>query len=892
MFYEMNKRKFNHSPAHPPRWARHFLEWYCKPELLEDLQGDLNEYFQRNLKTKGRRKARIIYILDVFKFLRPYTLNKPDFLKYLINWIMIGSYVKTSGRNIARNKLFSVINITGLAISMAVGLLLISFLHDLHSYDQFNVKKNRIYRVIEDYKTEDKETQSFASTSREAGNEINATIPGIEDMVIMKKFYNGNYQIDDRSFPITGFWSESSLFNIFSFPMLEGNPKTALREPYSVVLTETTARKLFGNADPMGKMVVFKKNYANPKDQSYLVTGVLKDIPRFSHMHFDALCSFSSLNTILNDNPDERKWGHTWDTYVYLLLPENGNINAVRKGLNRLSSFENSMIPGHKFEMNLRLQSLNKIETGENLGNQIEPIMPAGTIWFIFGLVFVVLLSACFNYANLSIARSFRRMHEVGIRKIIGAQKNQVLMQFMAESIIISLFALVIAISIFLFLRPTILSLSGEIKGLVTMRLSFGIIVYFISFALLLGFLAGFLPALYYSRINVLKVMKSSSSVKVFRFINMRKALITTQYTFSLIFITTTIISYSQYRNFISFDLGFNSDHVLNIYLQGNKEDIVRAELSKIPEITGLSACTMITGTGGYYDTYVKYKDPMDSAQTAYNETDENYIPNLQHKLIAGENFVVSPGNALNRSVIVNEQLLKRLNIAKGNPDKAIGEVVTENGNDLTIVGVVKDFQYGAVVQNKIGPFMFRYSKKHLRFINARIHSDNLPFTLARIKKAWKKIDPYHPLDADFYNDEIKEYYEIALSVIKIIGISAVVAITISALGLFGMVVFSTETKKKEIGIRKVMGAGINNLVFMMGKNFMVLLVISAVIAIPVTYLFFTQVILPLLVYHAPISILDLFSGTVAVVSIALIMIGSRTFKVAQTNPSEVLRNE
>ena len=210
---------------HPPRWAERFLEWYCHPELLEDLQGDLNEYFDRNLKNKGRHTARLIFIIDVLKFLRPYTLNKPDFLKLLINRIMISSYIKTSGRNIVRNKLFATINIIGLAVSMSVGLLMISFIHDLYSYDDFNVNKSRTYRVIDDYKYLDQRIMHLASTSIEAGRKIRETIPGIESMVIMRKPFGGDFQNGENILPLTGIWAEPSFFKVFTFPLLEGNPK-------------------------------------------------------------------------------------------------------------------------------------------------------------------------------------------------------------------------------------------------------------------------------------------------------------------------------------------------------------------------------------------------------------------------------------------------------------------------------------------------------------------------------------------------------------------------------------------------------------------------------------------------------------------------------------------
>ncbi len=526
----------------PPRWAVHFLEWYCRPEILEDLEGDLYEYFERNIKTAGIRKAKLIYVIDVLKFLRPYTLNKPDFLKLLINWIMIGSYIKTSGRNIIRNKLFSAINIIGLAVSISIGLLLIAFVNDLLSYDRFDVNRSRIYRVIDDYKYLDQPINHLASTSIEAGRKIRENIPGIKDEVILRKPFGGDFQFGDNVLPLTGLWAESSFFNIFTYPMIEGNPKTALKEPFSLVLTETAAKKLFGDTDPLGKSLILKNDqYYSNSNGNYTVTGVMKDPPKLSHMQFQALCSFSTLNITEKDRKDQWSWTSIWQNYVYLLLSPNCNISLLQQNLTRLSHDENNNLPDHHTTINLRLQPLSAIMTGQDLSNPMGQTIPGFVIWLFIGLTLIVLISACFNYTNLSIARSLSRSKEVGIRKVMGARKGQVLFQFITESVIIALIAFLIAFALYVLIRPEFLSLSPELADIVSLNLSPELLVFFVILAILTGVIAGLLPAIFYSGINVLKVIKTSSSSKIFRHINLRKALITIQFTFSLIFISSTL---------------------------------------------------------------------------------------------------------------------------------------------------------------------------------------------------------------------------------------------------------------------------------------------------------------------------------------------------------------
>jgi len=274
---------------YPPTWAQRFIAWYCKPELLEDLTGDLHEYFERNVQSVGPGRAKLIYILDAFKFFRIYTVQRPTFVNLFINRIMIGSYIKTSGRSLMRNKLFSSINVIGLAISMSVGLLLIALVLDLRSYDRFHESGERIYRITNVATFNHEQGGKFASTSIKTGKLIREQVTGVEEVAIMHNNFSEDARVGDKILPIKGYWGEPSLFRIFTFPMLEGNSETALKEPYSIVLTETTAKKLFGNESVLGKAI--KIDTLN-----YQVTGVMKDVPFFSHIDFEVLVSFSSIN--------------------------------------------------------------------------------------------------------------------------------------------------------------------------------------------------------------------------------------------------------------------------------------------------------------------------------------------------------------------------------------------------------------------------------------------------------------------------------------------------------------------------------------------------------------------------------------------------------------------
>jgi len=572
---------------------------------------------------------------------------------------------------------------------------------------------------------------------------------------------------------------------------------------------------------------------------------------------------------------------------------------SIQSQLDAIAKEEN--LADRDTKIQLELLPLYNIVVGEDLRRSMGPVgphMPPVVLWILGGLALVVILSACFNYTNLSIARAMRRFKEVGLRKAIGAGKIQIWQQFLAEAIIISLAALFLSYFIFLVLRPQLINMAPEMQRMVKLDLTPSMVVAFIVFSVTVGVIAGFMPAIFFSKVSAINALRNVSSLKVFKHVTLRRASVVIQYTVTLIFITTTAIGYVQYKNILAFDLGFNTENILNINMQGNKPDALLKELSEIPEVTALSRSMIITSVGNAWGGDMKYKDSRDSALVMTNHVDENYLALHGYKLAAGRNFLARPTTAdAATEVIVNEQVLKRFNIANGDPGKAIGEEITfsnfkVNGRKMTIVGVMKDFHYGKV-DNLIGPVAFMFwTPEDRAIINAKIQSTDMAATVAKIESTWKKIDRVHPFEAKFYDEEIEDAYSEFSAMIKIIGFLSFLAISIASMGLFGMVVFTTETRLKEISIRKVMGASSGNLIYLLSRGFLALLSISALIALPVTYLFFENVVLTNFPYHTPVQVAELFVGLLTVLLIAFIMIGSQTLKAARSNPAEVLKSE
>ena len=812
---------------------------------------------------------------------------------------MLISYIKTSARNIMRNTLFSSINIIGLAISMSVGLLLIAFVHDLLSYDKFNEHGERIYRIT-NVVTTPRDQGKYATTSIKTGKLIREKVSGVDEVAILRNDFSQDAIVGEQIISIKGFSTEPSFFRMFTFPMLEGNPDTALKDPYSIVLTATAAKKLFGNESALGKAIQFGT-------QDYQVTGVMQDVPFFSHINFEALVSLSTAVQLNAANDNFEKWTSMSSNYVYLLLSENVDVHVIQSQLHALAKDENlAEDPTGSQGFNIKLELLPLYETvvGETfraseggppmVGPHISHVM----IWVLAGLALVVILSACFNYTNLSMARAMRRFKEIGLRKAIGAGRRQVRLQFLMEAIIISLAALMLSIMLFLVLRPHLINMAPEMQRMVKLELTSSMVLTFIVFSIAVGAIAGFMPALFFSKVSAINALRNVSTVKVFEHLTIRRASVLIQYTVTLIFITTTVVGYVQYKNMLAFDLGFNTENILNIDMQGHKPDALLKELREMPEVTALSRSLIVTSVGNAWGGYMKYKDRHDSVLVMTNHVDEDYLGVHDHKLIAGGNFITRPTTATAaREIIVNEQLLKRLNINPNNPEKAIGEEITFDsfklhGHKMTIVGVMQDFHYGKL-DNLIEPVAFMFwTPEDRAVVNAKIQSADMLATISKIESAWKEIDRVHPFKARFFSDEIEEAYSEFSVQIKIIGFLSFLAISIASMGLFGMVVFTTETRMKEIGIRKIMGASSANLVYLLSRGFLLLLSLSALIALPATYVFFEKYLLTNFPYHTTVQIGELFVGLFAVMLIAFVMIGSQTIKAAGRNPAEILKAE
>lgn len=864
----------------PPKLASSFLRWFCKPSLVEDIEGDLMEDFNDHIETKGLRRARFIYFWSVIRFLQPFAIKKMSSSKF--NTIMFRNYFKTSLRSIARNKLFSFINIFGLAVSMSVCLLMISILSEVKSYENFHEDASDIYRITNFYKYLEEESGLYASTSVIAGKRLKEEVPGIKSATIMRRNFRDDFVYENQKYALNGIWADEQFFNVFSFEVINGNPQTALLNPKSVVITDETALKIFDQLDVIGETIM-------KGDEPYQVTAVVKKPPFNSHIKFQILGSFSTLDEqqMQRNSTGWLGWSNMWMNYVYFKTDKGFSIGNIQASLDKISTDQNSR---EKYtNIQLGTQPILGIMTGPGMYNDLGSPMGSQTLWILGILSLVVILSAGFNYTNLSIARSLRRAKEVGIRKVVGAKKGQVFSQFIVEACLISILSLILAYVVFLLIKPLFLSLNPNMARILQLELTLTTAIYFVVFALVVGLMAGFLPSLVLSRLKAIQALKTSVSTKLFSSVNLRKALIVIQFTLTLGFIISANVAYNQFEHSMNFDKGFDSENILSVRLAGNDPEQVKTLFESIPEIEDISMAAMVLGTGERWGDYLKYKDPLDSTTIYYSSIDQNYIPMFKHEVIAGTNFEREHISGLHSEIIVNETILSRFSI--GSPQEAIGEQIQVGTDKMTIIGVVKDFHY-APIDQPIECFGFIQKADDIQLLNLKVSSKNLPIAMDKLKAIWEDLDEVHAFDASFHSEEIARAYDTYELMFTIVTFLAFISVSIACLGLLGMSVYTAETRMKEISIRKVLGATESSLIQLLAKGFMLLLLIAAIIAIPATYYLFDTVILADQMNRISIGINEMGLGVLFIFIIGFLTISSQIWKAARANPSTTLRNE
>lgn len=868
---------------HPeiPSLAYRLFQWFCKDPLFEELEGDLEETFIRNKQKYGLKKARWIYTKEVMKMIRPSVVSKPASGPGY-QAALLGSYVTISLRNLKRQKLFSFINIFSLSVAMSAGLLVIGMISDLLKFDEFHEHKNEIYRVISAPVYQSRALDVQASSPRYLGQEMMRHIPDVSVTNLGRRL-QGTATANEKNIFVKGIYADEHFFDFLSFNLIQGSESTALKEPFSVLLSESFVDKTFKDKDPMGQSVEIEGL------GTFLVTGIVEDPPQFSHLQFEAIVSISTTPLLANQGvlaKSHDQWENLDRYYNYIYIPENvqkANVEAWLK-TTAPTFFQDQ----ENFTASFELQRINQIVPGPDISDSIGPKMIYLPIIILSVIASAILLSAIFNYTNLSMARSLRRAREVGVRKLNGATRSSIFGQFTVEAIILSLFSLGLGIVFFRFLRVGFIGLLPRAEQMVRLELSVELIGLFVVFAIITGLIAGLSPSLFFARLSSLNALRSGKMLKTLSGINFRKGLIVAQFTLSIIFVMAVVITNKQYTYSLNKDMGFDKENILNVSLQGNDPEIMQAELLKLPEVSAISFSSYISGVGTWNNLQLVDARNQDTVWVHDLFVDHNYLDNMNIELLAGRNFEEGENKLRESTMLVNETFVK--NFGLGSPTAALGTVFNVDGETVEVVGVIRDIIY-ANLEEHINSFVLRNGNQY-RYANLKIASNDMLGTLDKVEGVWDSVDKKHRLDAQFMDQQIEDYFKFLVDFMKIFGFVGFLAISISSLGLFGMALYSTQTRMKEIGIRKTFGASEKMLILLLSKGFFKMIALAVLIGSPICYFLFDKLILDQQVYRTKITIVEVGGSILFLMILCFLTIITQTWNAARTNPANVLRDE
>lgn len=809
---------------------------------------------------------------------------------------MIRNYFVVAFRNLVRNKFFSAINIVGLAVSMTIAMAIIMLVADQMMYDRFNTKRDRVFRI---------NSRPVNNAGAERGGMDNASSPmplrdellenytGLERVVRLKRGFGNNWmEMEGKNvnIPLTGLYADPEVLEVFEFPLEYGDPATALVQPFSVVLTRKAARKLFNEENPVGQSLKVGELGL------FTVTGVLKETGRKSHIVFEGLASMSTVSTLAARNNANGsgldEWSDFWSGWTYVLTEKGRSPEDLKENLDQIFRKHIATIPNPEaYKAKFRLQPLMDITPGQLINKAIGPSLPWIFVYFLGGLATLIMVTSCFNFTNLSIARSLTRAREIGVRKVTGAARWQIFTQFLTESIVVAFCSLLIAGVLIMLIKPLMLQLNFARIFQWDLQANFAVYGVFILFALIVGILAGIFPAAVLSGLQPVKVLKRLENVKIMSRIGLRKTIIIAQFTLSLIFILSVIVLYNQLELFRVKDHGFCMSDNIVIRLNDTPVDALKTELLKYPNIKNAAATSHVPASGTTYGNgFKKSLEDREWTSVNYFVTDEDYLKNLEVALVAGEAFKAEAGKANSNSVIINEEAVRSFQYAS--PFDAIGEEVIyqPDSSRKTIVGVVKDYNHQFLMA-EISPMALMFNPEKVNLLQVK-YSGDYHQAAASIEKAWKAVNPQLKIDYDDLESEVKQFYDIIFGdLVNVLGVISFLAIMISCLGLLGMATYATETKKKEISIRKVLGSTHQALVVLLSKGFLTLIGVAIVIGVPLAW-FINNFWLQLIAYRTNFNLGVILSGTGILLVLGIITIGSQTLRAAFTNPVDNLKNE
>lgn len=791
---------------------------------------------------------------------------------------MLSNYLKIAVRNLLKNKLISFINIIGLAIGLASFILILCYTNHELSFDRFHTKADRIYRCVITMRS-DHGIESCPQMVAAVGPAMAEEFPEIEKVVRFRERDTKYLEFNKKGFYVKDvLYADSTLFNVFSFRLLQGNPINVLANPYSIVLSVKTAKKIFGTEDPIGKMIRLEN-----KDL-LTVTGIIEDAPSNSHIQYNAFISFSSLYHDANVYLD---WNGGCAYYTYFLAKPTTNIQQLTARIPAfMDKHMNNAFAGTSWSAVMFLQPLHRIYLHSDLPGEIGPTGNLAYLMLFTFAAFIIFVIACINFINLTSARLTTRLRETAVRKIMGASPSKILLQFLSESIIMNLIALLLAFIIAESLLPFINKILDQRLVLYTSS-SFQQMWVVLSFVLVAGILAGCYPALNLISLKVTNIFKNLFPVKP-SILNIRKATVLLQYTISVTMIICSMLLYKQLFFIWHRDPGFERKNILCIPLSAkyiaNMHSGLKSDFLNIPDIETISVCSDYPGKGLTKNGYVP-EGQKEASLINVIDGDEDLTTLLGLKIVQGRNFSKSFSTDAS-AYLINESYARSLNW--NNPE---GKYIERNGGRHPIIGVIKDFNFDSF-HEKVAPLIISMVPEGgFHFLLVKVKPGQINSAIQQLRSKWENLLPEVPFEYFFLDEATQKVYDNERKLSNIIMLFTVLAIFIAFLGLFGLSSFETERQTKNIGIRKVNGATSVEIVLMLTKDFTSLVFISFILACPIAYYIITRW-LRRFAYQTNIS-WWIFIGALAFISlVALLTVIWQSNRAANRDPVASLRYE
>jgi putative ABC transport system permease protein len=800
---------------------------------------------------------------------------------------MIRYHLSYAFRHLVKNKLYTTLNLFGLSLGLACFALIGLWVKSELSYDRFHKKSDRIYRVVSKFMDETSVIDQ-AVTNPLLATTLIKEIPDVEQAVRIDPS-DAAMAVGNKSFLERGVITDQSFLNVFDFKLLSGDRNSALKEPYSVILSQGMVEKYFGKTDPVGRLVKIFGFDRDGNGAQYKVTGVIENCPANSQFFYDYIISYSTAETF---NPDLLK-SEAWfrnNVYTYIVLGESSDVTTLQGKLPGLiETHMGESMRAKNISYEYTLQALTDVHLNSNLSYEIGPTGSMSYV-IIFGTVgIIVLLLASINYINMSTAYATERFKEVGIHKIMGALKRQLVTRYLTESWLLAVVSLVIAFVWVEFSRPLFESISGtKVVGMYTIS-SFVILSAIASFV---GLTAGVYPSLLLSSFKPLNILKGYAGNMSGNLL--RKNLVVLQFSITIILIIGIIVVRLQMKFIQEKDLGFDKNNLVVFGVHGSPEVLngykgFADELTLSPNIVGVTRSNTTIGGGlGNSTAEIEAVNGKDLSTTIYPfRVDYDYIDIYGMKLLAGRNFRIDNAADSTRAFIVNETLTESYGYS--NPSEIIGKSFKYNGTIGEIIGVVKDFNFNSL-QHKVEPACMHLLGGGFSRISIRINGDTRK-GFDEVQTMWKKHFPTSVLQYAFYEDSLASSYRAESRFSGIFLVFSIVSLGIACLGLFSLVSYTVERRSKEIGIRKVVGASTSNILLMLSAEFLILVALSSIVAIPVGY-YFMNAWLTGFAYHVSLNVFMFIAAVALVVVIAWGTVSLRTFSAASANPVKSLRSE